>query len=75
MEEKKILPLAQKLFYNEHGEISLTKLGVVFSGIGGMLIANPLPPAEVFFMIGTYTATIGGICTALGLLSKKGRTK
>lgn len=67
--EKKTL--SDKLFKNEHGEISLTKVGVIAAAVGGALAANPIAP--VVAIVAKYLIALGSMCGALGALSKKGR--
>lgn len=62
-----------KMFLNEHGEVSLTKIGVVFTAIGTALLANP--PVAIVVVIAKYLITFGGMFAALGALSKFGRKK
>lgn len=67
------MSLAQKLFCNEKGEISLTKVGVILAALGAALASNPLPPPEVTAAIAKYLMAFGAMFTALGGLSKRGR--
>ena len=71
MQEK--MNIAEKLILNEKGEISLTKIGIILAAIGGALTTTPLPPVEITGIIAKWLIAIGGMCSALGALSKRGR--
>jgi hypothetical protein len=67
------MTIFQKLFYNEKGEFSLTKIGVYCSAIGTALMMQPLPPVNITQGIGAWLTAIGIALTGNGALSKMGR--